>query len=357
MTGRPAAPPSEGPGTDPLEVAAQTHAPVPPPSAAGPAGGRGRRAGSKASALGLLVSLVAVAGVVWWALRQEPPRLPNTPGQLGALLGAIALYALATLVRAERWERLLARVGARPPRADVYALTVVGYAVNNVLPARAGDAARVLLLAPRTDASRRTILGTLLAERLLDIAVVLGLFAVVGYALLGEVAGGSGGIVAAVTFGALALGALAVLVIRRNARLHALLAPILSSTLNLRGRHGLYLLALTVLVWGIETAVWMSVGASVGFGMDPIEGAYLVALASVFSLIPSGPGYAGTQDAAAVIGIKAVGGTGSVAVSYLVMLRFVLIVPITLLGFVFVATRYGGVSRLRALRRQAGEPA
>ena len=63
--------------------------------------------------------------------------------------------------------------------------------------------------------------------------------------------------------------------------------------------------------------------------MSFLEGLYLVALASVFALIPSGPGYAGTQDAATVIGIKAIGGTGSTAVSYLVMLRFALLVPIT----------------------------
>ena len=108
------------------------------------------KAGSRASVAGLLVSAVAVAGVVWWALRQEPPQLPSTSGELLALGGAIALYALATVVRAERWELLLSDVGAHAPRADVYALTVVGYAVNNVLPARAGDAVRVLLLAPRT---------------------------------------------------------------------------------------------------------------------------------------------------------------------------------------------------------------
>ncbi len=336
-----AAPPAPSP--------AEGDAAVPP---AGP--GRASRAGSRASAVGLLVSLVAVAGVVWWALKQEPPQLPSTAGQLGALAGAIGLYALATLVRAERWERLLARDGAHPPRADVYALTVVGYAVNNVLPARAGDAVRVLLLAPRTDVSRRTILGTLLAERLLDVAVVVGLFLIVGYALLDEIGGGSLGIVALATVAAIVIGVASVLLIRRHERLHALLEPVLSSTLNLRGRHGACLLALTVVVWGIETGVWMSVGAAVGFGMDPIEGAYLVALASVFALIPSGPGYAGTQDAAAVIGIKAVGGTGAIAVSYIVMLRFVLVVPITLLGFVFIATRYGGISRLRAVRRQAG---
>jgi hypothetical protein len=144
----------------------------------------------------------------------------------------------------------------------------------------------------------------------------------------------------------------AVALVRRNARLHVVLAPVLSSTLNLRGRHGLVLLGMTVVVWAIETGVWMCVGASVGFGMDPIEGAYLVALASVFALIPSGPGYAGTQDAAAIIGIKAIGGTGAIAVSYLVMLRFVLVVPITLLGFAFIATRYGGIRKLRAARRE-----
>ena len=311
------------------------------------------RAGSRASLLGIAVSVVAVAGVVWWALRQEPPQLPSTSGQLAALAGAIALYALATVVRAERWERLLARDGAHAPRADVYALTVVGYAVNNVLPARAGDAVRVLMLAPRTDASRRTILGTLLAERLLDIAVILGLFLIVGYALLGEVGAGSLEVIAAVTVGGIVLAVAAWLVLRRNERLRALLGPVLSSTLNLRGRHGAYLLAMTVLIWAIESAMWMTVGYTVGFGMDPIEGVYLVALASVFSLIPSGPGYAGTQDAAAVIGIRAIGGTGSIAVSYIVMIRFVIIVPITLLGFVLIAVRYGGVARLRAVRREA----
>ena len=97
----------------------------------------------------------------------------------------------------------------------------------------------------------------------------------------------------------------------------------------------------------------MSVGAAVGFGMDPIEGLYLVALASVFSMIPSGPGYAGTQDAAVAIGIKALGGTGGTAVGYLLMLRFVIVVPITLLGLILMVTRYGGLKKLRAARAEA----
>ena len=63
---------------------------------------------------------------------------------------AIALYALATLVRGERWQRLLVDEGGTPHAASTrYALNVVGYMGNNVLPARAGDAIRVVLMAPR----------------------------------------------------------------------------------------------------------------------------------------------------------------------------------------------------------------
>jgi uncharacterized membrane protein YbhN (UPF0104 family) len=288
-----------------------------------------------------------VAGVVWWALRQEPPALPDGPGEWGAVLAAVALYGAATLVRGERWLTLLHADGAHPSRRDAHGLNVVGYMGNNLLPARAGDAMRVLLMAPRAGTSRRTVVGTLLSERLLDVAVILILFVVVGYGLLGELGAGSVGWIAFATGVALALAAAVVVLVRRSERLHRLAGPILSSPLRMRGRHGLALLGATFAIWGIEAAVWMAVGRAAGFPMSPIEGCYLVALASVFALIPSGPGYAGTQDAAAIIGIKALGGTGAQAVAYIVLLRFVIVVPITLLGLALMAARYGGLGRLR----------
>ncbi len=312
--------------------------------------GGGGRVRGLGSVLGIVISAVALAGVVWWALRQDPPRLPHGAGQIGALAGAIALYGLNTLVRSERWHRLLLDDGARPARADSYALTTIGYAVNNVLPARAGDAARVVLMAPRAAASRRTVLGTIVAERLLDVGVILVLFLVVGYAVLGEVGAGSVEWIVLATAAVAAGAAVAVLLVRRNERIHAFVAPMLSSTARLLSRHGALLVAMTFAVWVIEAVIWILVGASVGFGMSFLEGLYLVALASVFALIPSGPGYAGTQDAATVIGVKAIGGTGATAVSYLVMLRFALLVPITAVGFLLLVTRYGGLARARAAR-------
>src|SRR5689334_1902117 len=68
--------------------------------------------------LGLAVSLLAVAAVVWWASKQKAPPLPHTPRELLELAGAIALYALATIVRGERWRRLLEDEGGTPSRGD-----------------------------------------------------------------------------------------------------------------------------------------------------------------------------------------------------------------------------------------------
>ena len=311
-----------------------------------------RRGGSRLSWLGLAVSLLAVAGVIWWAAHQPKPDLPSTRSEMLALLGAIALYALATVVRSERWQRLLEDEGGVPARVDTYALTCVGYAANNILPARAGDAVRAVLMAPRAGTSIRTVIGTLLAERLLDIAVLVVLFVVVGYGLLGEVGGDSVEIILLAAAGLGIAAVIAYFAVRGNERLVAFIAPMLSATLGLRrAHHGLLLLGMTLVIWGIEAGVWMSAAACVGFGMDPIEGLYIVALASVFSMIPSGPAYAGTQDAAAILGIKALGGTGAQAVAYIVMLRFIIVVPITLVGLVLLAARYGGLGRLREARR------
>jgi glycosyltransferase 2 family protein len=300
------------------------------------------------------VSIASLGAVVWWATRQQAPAVPHTAGAGATLVAALAVYAVATLARGERWHRILGLTGVQIGRRETYPLITVGYMGNNVLPARAGDAIRVVLMAPRAATSNRTVVGTLVAERLLDVAVLLVLFVVVGYGLLGEVGGNSVELIVVVAIVGISAAGAGWRIIRKNEKLHGMLAPIASATLGLRkAHHGLRLLGLTFVIWGIEAGVWMSVGAAVGFGMTPIEGLYLVALASVFSMIPSGPGYAGTQDAAVAIGIKAIGGTGGVKVGYLLMLRFVIVVPITLLGLILMITRYGGLKKLRSMRAEA----
>jgi glycosyltransferase 2 family protein len=325
------------------------HPVVVPPLDAPSTPARKRR--SPLSYLGFLVSIVSLAAVAWWASKQQAPQLPHTGPEIFDLVLAIALYGLATLVRGERWQRLLVDDGGHPPRKDTYALTVIGYMGNNVLPARGGDLIRIFLMAGPAGINKRSVTGTLVAERILDVAVLLVLFVVVGGGLLGDVSGKTIVILAAACVVLAIVAAVGWRFIARNEKLHDMLAPFASATLSLRkAHHGPVLLGMTLVIWAIETGVWMSVGGAVGFGMTPIEGCYLVALASVFSMIPSGPAYAGTQDTAVAVGIKALGGTGGTAVAYLLMIRFVIVVPITIAGLILMVVRYGGLKKLREAR-------
>ena len=306
---------------------------------------------------GWIVSALVLAAVVWWALRQPAPTLPSSTEDLLALGLAVVLYAGCTALRAERWRTLLHDVDARPSRGDAYRLVLVGYMGNNVLPARAGDLMRVVLMAPRADTTKRFVVGTLVAERLLDVVVLVVLFAV----LATTIAGGAGlpGQRTIIVLGALALAGLVALgvgfgALRRRGlieRARAFAAPMIASTVNLRGRHGAGMLALTILIWIGEAGVWGACAAAVDLGAGPLESLYLVALASMFALIPSGPGYAGTQDAAAVIGVKAIGGSSAQAVAYVILVRFVLLVPITMAGLAALVLRYGGIRGLRLAGR------
>jgi uncharacterized membrane protein YbhN (UPF0104 family) len=234
---------------------------------------------------------------------------------------------------------------------------------NNVLPARAGDVLRVSLLMPRVEGGARTVIGTLAAERLLDAATLLGLFALLGYVLLDGVGAPNGArlaiVAAAVVLAAAAVaGGLALARRRgRGQRLRDFVAPMTSAIRELRGRHGAVMLAATLAIWLLEAGTWYGVGLAADLGMEPIEALYLVALASVFVLIPSGPGYAGTLDAAVVFGVEAIGAGGAAAVSYLLLLRFVLLVPITLAGLAVLVARYGGWQSRRAATSPMGSGA
>ena len=302
-----------------------------------------------------IFSLVALVAVVWWASRQEAPTLPSSSNEIAWLAGALGLYVGATLLRCERWHRILHLTGVDAHRKDAYALTTVGYMGNNVLPARAGEMLRVVLLDKRTESGKRSLLGTVVAERLLDGIVLAFIFIVVAYgALRGHVPRDKPLFVLGV-LGALGVSALiAIQILRKRdamVRLREFARPLAGAPRALLSRGGVALLVATFLVWAVEASVYLSVAHATSLDISGMGALYLVAFTNLVAMLPAGPGYVGTFDAAVVIAVKALGGTGSAAVSYLLMLRFVLFVPITVVGLVVLVTRYGGWSRMRAAAR------
>src|SRR5688572_1897411 len=104
---------------------------------------------------------------VWAETRRADPIL------LALALGAtFATYVL----RAERWQYLLAPLGATR-FSTVFRTTVIGFAASAVLPARAGEVIRPYLLARREGLKATAAFATIIVERILDLVAVLLLMA------------------------------------------------------------------------------------------------------------------------------------------------------------------------------------
>jgi uncharacterized membrane protein YbhN (UPF0104 family) len=320
----------------------------------------GAARGQRIVAAQVVVSVVALAAVAWWATSQPLPTLPSWHTALPRLGAALALYALATALRGERWLRLLRHAGMRLPRGDAYALTTVGYMGNNALPARAGDVLKAALTARRAQAPTTGALGTLVAERVLD-AAALGLVFVALVATLRLPLGVPGWVLALVGAGVAAALVGAAVLGRgwaRGRRLLELATALLAPTRALWGATGAALLGLSVVLWLVEGSVYAVLGAVAGVHLSLLDGLYVMALANLVALVPAAPGYVGTYDAAVLLGIRLVaGGTRAAALGYVVLVRFVLFVPITVVGLAALVARYGGVAALRRTVTTRSRPA
>ena len=300
----------------------------------------------RVTALQLAISALALGGVAWWFSGQEMPSLPSFGEAAGPLAAALGLYTLVTLLRGERWHRLL----GHGTRADAYALTTVGYMGNNALPARAGDVLKAILSAGHTGAAKRHAFGTLVAERLLDVVALLGIFAVV--VLAGDLPLGLSPLTSVIVAAVVVVAAVVEWCVAPRVR--GLVAGLLAPSRALLSRRGAALLALSVFLWTAEGAVYAILGHVAGLGLSLSDGLYVMALANVAAMIPAAPGYVGTFDAAVLLGVRLSGaGAASVALPYVVLVRFVLFVPITLVGLALLLTRYGGLTTLRTARSPA----
>ena len=75
--------------------------------------------------------------------------------------------------------------------------------------------------------------------------------------------------------------------------------------------------------------MYLAVARAIDLDFSVSGALYLVALTNFVAALPAAPGSIGTFDAAVAFGAKALGASGSAALSYVILLRFVLYVPIT----------------------------
>jgi uncharacterized protein (TIRG00374 family) len=119
---------------------------------------------------------LVISGVLLW-LAFQGVDWPSLGRALMAIswtsCGVAALFFLTNLiVRAVRWRVLLAPVH-KVPLLEVFAYSQIGYLSNILLPLRAGEFVRAILVGQRYGISTSAVLATVAVERALDILNLL----------------------------------------------------------------------------------------------------------------------------------------------------------------------------------------
>lgn len=302
----------------------------------------------------IVVSLLSLGAAVWWASQQQAPRIPIGTDDALWLMASTAVYATSLGLRGWRWHRIMALSHIPHRRADAFGLTLVAYMGNTVLPARGGEVLRVSIMRKRSPAGLPEIIGSVIAERLFDLVALGAMFAVMTWeGVAGAPTGRPAADIVAAAIVAAAAGVALCFALRRRGQLESLaarIAPFVRASKFLARPAGGRLLGLSLLIWLLEGLTLLLVGNALALHLSVSDALLTAVIAALAASLPAGPGYAGSYDGGVLLTLHASGISGGTAVGFLLLARFVVFVPVTVVGAGLFLTRYGGL-RLRRKRK------
>jgi len=266
----------------------------------------------KRKAVKNILPWIITAAALYWAFRDVDWTVLRghlAGARVEYLLAAVALTIVSYWLRAARWPLLFPRVTL--PVVSSWKVLVLGFFMNNILPARAGELVRAHLGAKVLGSARTLVLATIASERLAD-GLTISLFFVLIIGFIGrgnlDPAIADNLMYVSYLFAAVAAGVIVVLSLRdhvvraleavskkldRKSSTYALsriqifidgLSPLRKPSRALR-------IALwSVVIWGVELLAFAAVSKAFG-GNLLLSGTVLFLVAVNFSsLIPAAPG-------------------------------------------------------------------
>ena len=325
----------------------------------------------------------------------DPARLLDALADANYLyvVPAVGLYLVSILFRTLRWRTLLGHMRVVPvPR--LYPVVVIGYMANNLLPMRLGELVRSYYVGEREGISKASALITIIIERLLDALTLLMFISAIALFVpivaLAEGFGERSGVYWPLLVAGLSLpfvvafGALLFVAFRPGAA-RAIVSPFLRPLpegaegrvrelidLFLEGLHSLRssrtvaaLFLLSIPIWLFEAGLFYLIG--LGFGLDeiydgPLEMAIAVvlvtAIANIGSSVPAAPGGLGlfeliARETLVLLPLAAV--DRSLAGAYVAVVHAALLLPMIVLGQVFLWAQQASLTALFRGGRQVEE--
>ena len=280
------------------------------------------------------------------------------------IIPGVLVYFVGLWVRAWRWHYLLRPLKAISTR-KMFPIVTIGYAGNNIYPARAGEVVRAVILKRKEGVPVSASLATIIVERIFDGVVMLAFV----FLNLPELARMGGDLVVlgdfsiqdiAIGGAVIFVGALLVFIVAAMFPLHTekivdrLAARFLPQALRQRlldlvhrflggleslrsPLEALMVFFTSVVIWLLETLKYWFVMHAFNFEVSFFTLMLMNGVVNLATTIPAAPGYVGTFDLPGIAILQAYGVPQAEATLYTFILHIALWLPVTLLGLYYMA--------------------
>lgn len=318
---------------------------------------------SSRSKLRLLLGLLMSAGCLIWVVRSVESKELIEKIQsvnVGFLFLAVVTTVLSYLLRAYRWPYFF---GERAPDFwTSYRCLILGFFMNNVLPARIGELVRAHLGGTASRNSRSLVLATIAGERLADGLAISLIFAVLFsfFSHTHTLEEGGALFYVAYLFAAAGLGVLVVLYFRHSlfgvfekighyAPWHFVRYVLVRARKFIEGLEPMFrpqrLVTLCFLssgVWLIELLVYFFVSKAFHYPLELGSLSLFLAAVNFSSLIPSGPGAIGVIEAFATAALVRIGVDRETALAMVATQHLIQILVVGVPGIYYFIFHMGG---------------
>lgn len=276
------------------------------------------------------------------------------------IIPAMIINLFTFVLRAKRWRYLLEPI-KRIDTSSLFSATIIGFAANNLLPARIGELVRAYVIGKREAISKSSALATIVIERVFDGMMVILLLILVLFfppfsdRVVTERLKGIG-IFITITFG----GAIVLLILlKRYTELFKRLIKLILSPFSERFSkrvldivssfvHGLGVLSMgeslffiiiySVVMWGLIIMIIYSLYPAFGLDYLPFFSIFFLEVIIVFGvMLPSAPAYIGTFHFACATALGVMGVEPDKAKSFAIILWSVNAIPVTLIGLYYMS--------------------
>ncbi len=271
---------------------------------------------------------------------------------------AVFLTFLSYILRSQRWTILFPK-----KLLDFFSsarVLIIGFFMNNVLPARTGELVRTHLGSKVTGESRALVLATIASERLLD-GLTLSLFFVFFSLHAGEEKFSQGLLYVALAFIVATICVLVALAFRTKLLSLAKKAGLLdrkgvsgyatrkaiSFMAGLRPLLSfpqiIWILLSSVIIWSVELLVYVSISNAYGASLSLPNAVLFMVTVNFSSLIPSAPGGIGVIEAAGKTVLTSIGLKPELAIALVLTQHVIQYIVVGIPGALAVLTWKGRI--------------